>query len=70
MRIIFMGTPSYATKIFAKLWSDKDIEVVAVITQPDKPVGRKQILTPPDIKKFIIENDINIAGNNTLIDYG
>ena len=55
-----MGTPSYATKIFAKLWSDKDIEVVAVITQPDKPVGRKQILTPPDIKKFIIENDINI----------
>jgi len=60
MKIIFMGTPSYATKIFAKLVEDKEIEVVALITQPDKPVGRKQILTPPDIKKFAINSNINI----------
>jgi len=60
MKIIFMGTPSYATKIFEALVNDSDIEVLSLITQPDKPVGRKQILTPPNIKKFLLERDLDI----------
>ncbi len=51
MRIIFMGTPRYATKILEGLI--KEFEVVALFTQPDRPVGRKQILTPPDTKRFL-----------------
>ncbi|MDN5113889.1 methionyl-tRNA formyltransferase [Aliarcobacter butzleri] len=54
-----MGTPSYATEIFKKLLSS-NYEVIGLFTQPDKPVGRKQVLTPPDIKQFCIDNSINI----------
>ncbi|EAK9998723.1 methionyl-tRNA formyltransferase [Campylobacter lari] len=57
--IIFMGTPSYATCILKEL-VDKEFNVKALFTQPDKPVGRKQILTPSDTKKFILENNLNI----------
>ena len=54
-----MGTPDYATVIFEKLLTT-DFEVIALFTQPDKPVGRKQILTPPHIKQYCIENSINL----------
>lgn len=50
MKIIFMGTPSYADQILKDLIKAKDIDVVAVYTQPDKPVGRKKVLTPPPVK--------------------
>ncbi|WP_200762443.1 methionyl-tRNA formyltransferase [Nitrosophilus alvini] len=55
MRIVFMGTPDYATKILKKLFEMPDMDVAAVFTQPDKPVGRKKILTPPDVKKFLLQ---------------
>lgn len=54
-----MGTPQYATTIFKELLNSK-YKVVGLFTQPDKPVGRKQILTAPDIKQFCIENSINL----------
>ncbi|HIP59683.1 MAG TPA: methionyl-tRNA formyltransferase [Campylobacterales bacterium] len=60
MRVLFMGTPSYATEILKTLLQDSEIEVVGLVTQPDKPVGRKQILTPPDTKKYLIENSIEM----------
>ena len=44
MRIVFMGTPDYATIIFERLLED-NYNIVALFTQPDKPVGRKKILT-------------------------
>lgn len=53
MRIVFMGTPSYATSILKALLHVKRFEVVALFTQPDKPVGRKKILTPPNSKAFL-----------------
>ncbi len=55
-----MGTPDYATTILKSLINDSKIEVISLFAQPDKPVGRKQVLTPPDTKKFLIENEINI----------
>ncbi|KLE01568.1 methionyl-tRNA formyltransferase [Aliarcobacter butzleri L348] len=58
-KVLFMGTPFYATEIFKKLLSS-NYEVIGLFTQPDKPVGRKQVLTPPDIKQFCIDNSINI----------
>ena len=60
MRIIFMGTPDYATKILETLLNENDIEVVALVTQPDKPVGRKQILTPPHAKAYILQEGIEL----------
>ena len=35
-------------------------DVVGLFTQPDKPVGRKQILTPPHIKQYCIDENINL----------
>jgi len=58
-RILFMGTPDYATTIFKELLSS-DYEVVGLFTQPDKPVGRKQVLTPPHIKQYCIDENINL----------
>ena len=58
-RILFMGTPDYATTIFKELLHS-NYEVVGLFTQPDKPVGRKQVLTPPHIKQFCIDENINL----------
>ncbi|MGI6279155.1 MAG: methionyl-tRNA formyltransferase [Acutalibacteraceae bacterium] len=59
MRIVFMGTPDYAAKTLEKLISSKH-EVVAVFAQPDKPVGRKQVLTPPPVKVLAAEHSIPV----------
>ncbi len=58
-RIVFMGTPDYATKIFESLLNSS-YEVVGLFTQPDKKVGRKQILTPPHIKQFYIDKKLSL----------
>lgn len=55
-----MGTPDYASTILKALIEDSGIEVIALFAQPDKPVGRKQILTPPHTKNFLIENSIDM----------
>jgi len=58
-KILFMGTPDYATRIFEEILNS-NFEIVGLFTQPDKPVGRKQVLTPPHIKQFCINNDLTI----------
>ncbi|WP_228154707.1 methionyl-tRNA formyltransferase [Aliarcobacter cryaerophilus] len=55
-----MGTPSYATEILKELLNNKNYEVIGIFTQEDKPVGRKQVLTPPHIKQYCLEHNINI----------
>lgn len=59
MKIVFMGTPDYATQILKGLLGAK-FEICAVFTQPDKPVGRKQILTPPSVKQFLLDENLQI----------
>lgn len=59
-KVLFMGTPSYATEILKELLNNKNYEVIGIFTQEDKPVGRKQVLTPPHIKQYCLENNINI----------
>ncbi|MBQ3391113.1 MAG: methionyl-tRNA formyltransferase, partial [Clostridia bacterium] len=49
MRIVFMGTPEFAVPSLTTL-HEAGHEIVGVFTQPDKPVGRKQVLTPPPVK--------------------
>ena len=58
-RILFMGTPDYATTIFKELINSK-YEVIGLFTQPDKPVGRKQVLTPPHIKQYCLDENLTI----------
>lgn len=68
MRIIFMGTPDYAQYILKKIIDTKDMDVVAVYTQPDKPVGRKKVLTPPVVKTLALENNIEVYQPTRLRD--
>ncbi|MBR4554603.1 MAG: methionyl-tRNA formyltransferase [Ruminococcus sp.] len=51
-----MGTPDFAVKALEKLAAAHNI--LAVFTQPDKPKGRKYLLTPPPVKKYALENGI------------
>lgn len=48
-KIIFMGTPDFAVPVLRQI-IDAGYEVIAVVTQPDRPVGRKKVLTPPPVK--------------------
>ena len=59
MKVIFMGTPHYGAIVLKKLIESKH-QVVAVVCQPDKPVGRKQVLTPPETKVLAREHDIPV----------
>lgn len=67
-RVIFMGTPEYATQILRAIVNIDDIEVVAVYTQPDKPVGRKGILTPPSVKVLAQDKQLPIYQPTRLRD--
>lgn len=51
MNIIFMGTPDFAVPVLQQL-IDSPYHMAAVVTQPDRPVGRKKVLTPPPIKRL------------------
>ena len=59
MRLIYLGTPPFAVPALERLIAT-GYEVVAVITQPDRPVGRKQTLTPPAVKQAAIEHGITV----------
>ena len=48
MNVVFMGTPDFAVPSLKAIAQRHN--VLAVFTQPDKPVGRKMVLTPPDVK--------------------
>ena len=55
---IFMGTPEFAKIIVESLCSDDRLRCLGIISQPDRPVGRKQILTPPAVAQFARDKDI------------
>ncbi|MHC0037217.1 methionyl-tRNA formyltransferase [Pseudoneobacillus sp. C159] len=58
-KIIFMGTPDFSVPILRRLITD-GYDVIAVVTQPDRPVGRKKILTAPPIKVEAVANKIPV----------
>ena len=66
MRIVFMGTPEFAVPCLSALIEKHD--VLAVFTQPDKPKGRKQILTPPPVKEEALKHNIPVYQPKTLKD--
>lgn len=65
MNIVFMGTPDFAVPTLEALYKSKH-NIVGVFSQPDKPVGRKQVMTPPPVKSFAVENNLNVYQPNTL----
>ena len=60
IKIIFFGTGEFAEPIFEKLIQEKDLAITALVTAPDKPIGRRQILTPPKIKTIAQKEQISV----------
>ncbi|MGL5506728.1 MAG: methionyl-tRNA formyltransferase, partial [Paraclostridium sp.] len=59
MKIVFMGTPEIAVPCLQKI-IDEGHEILAVVTQPDKPKGRGKKLAMPPVKELAIENNIKV----------
>lgn len=58
-KIVFMGTPDFSVPILRQIISD-GFDVIGVVTQPDRPVGRKRILTPPPVKIEALKHGIPV----------
>lgn len=59
VKIIFFGTPEFSVPAFRFL-IENGYQILAAVTAPDKPVGRKKILTPPPVKTFAQQNNIPV----------
>ncbi|MBE6559430.1 MAG: methionyl-tRNA formyltransferase [Ruminococcaceae bacterium] len=65
MRILFMGTPDFALTTLKALY-DAGEQIVGVVTQPDKPRGRGNVMTPPPVKAFAESVNIPVYQPATL----
>ena len=63
-KVVFMGTPEFSVPILKGLI--ENYEVIGVVTQPDKEVGRKQEMTFSPIKKIAVENNIKVIQPNKI----
>ena len=68
--IVYMGTPHYAKEILNTLIEAEDMDIPLVLTQPDRPVGRKKVMTPPPVKVLAQEHGIEVLQPNRLSDEG
>jgi methionyl-tRNA formyltransferase len=69
-KIVYMGTPHYAKEILYTLIQAEDMDLSLVLTQPDRPVGRKKVLTPPPVKVLAEEYGIEVLQPNRLSEEG
>ena len=60
IKIIFIGASSFGVPALKALIQDDQFDIIAIITQPDKKAGRKQIITPSPVKKEAIKNNIPV----------
>ncbi len=67
-KIIYIGTAEFGLPSFQALLNEPDFEIPLVITQPDKPAGRKQILTSPPIKIEAEKRGITVLQPTHIID--
>lgn len=64
-KVIFFGTSQFGASILLDL-AKKDLDIQLVVTQPDRLVGRKQILSPSPVKRVALENNLPIAQFQSL----
>lgn len=60
VRVCFLGTPEFAVTCLQALLADEHYDVVGIVTQPDRPAGRKMTMTPSAVKKFAADKNIPI----------
>lgn len=67
LRVVFMGTPEFAVTIMDKLVQEK-MNVVGVVTAPDKPSGRGRKINQSAVKQYAVENNLNVLQPTNLKD--
>ncbi len=65
-KTLFFGTPDFAVPALNSLIKMSFLDIQAVITQPDAPVGKNQIITAPPVKKFALYNKLEVLQPSTL----
>ncbi len=68
IRIAFLGTPEFSVPFLKALCDDPSFEVVAVVSQPDRPAGRNHEITPTPTKSFALDQRIPVLQPSTLRD--
>ena len=68
LSVVFAGTPEFAVPSLQALHNDARYNLIGVITQSDKPVGRKQVLTSPPVKQFAMKHKIPVYQPEKLKD--
>jgi methionyl-tRNA formyltransferase len=66
LRILFAGTPLFAASALKKLLDDPSIEVLAVLTQPDRPAGRGLSIQQSPVKKLALEHFLEVLQPESL----
>lgn len=59
LKIVFMGTPDFSVPILERLITE-NYSIVGVVTQPDRPVGRRRTLTPPPVKVAAEQHNLKV----------
>lgn len=71
LKIAFFGTPNFSARLLKKIITDPELkqilEVKLVVTQPDKPVGRKQILTPSPVKVMAQKYNLKVIDDLKML---
>ena len=60
-KVVFLGTGWESVRVLDRLNNSSHFDVVCSITSPDKPVGRKQVMTPSAVKTYCLENGIDVV---------
>lgn len=66
VRVCFLGTPEFAVTSLKALLEDEHFEVVGVVTQPDRPAGRKLQLTPSPVKSLAQAHNLKVLAPESL----
>jgi methionyl-tRNA formyltransferase len=66
VRVCFLGTPDFALTCLKALIEDEHYEVVGVVTQPDRPAGRKMLLTPSPVKTLAMAQGIPVLSPESV----
>jgi methionyl-tRNA formyltransferase len=66
VRICFLGTPEFAVTCLKGLLQDEHYEIVGVVTQPDRPAGRKMVLQPTPVKSFAAAKGLRVISPESV----
>ena len=66
-KLIFMGTPDFSATVLKGLLTDDRYEILAVVTQPDRAVGRKKVIQEPPVKQVAKEAGLPIYQPEKII---